>query len=103
MARFYTRRIGMETWLQQDDCVILRHGNLLLGFCERPETDCAGTITFFYDSREDVDAMHGNLVDIATTQPATNDKYRIYQFFARDPEGRILEFQHFLHPVNPVA
>jgi hypothetical protein len=29
-----------------------------------------------------------------------NDRYRIYHFFATDPEGRKLEFQAFLHCVE---
>ena len=33
----------------------------------------------------------------------TNEQYQIYQFFAEDPEGRTLEFQAFLHPVEPIG
>jgi len=97
---FYTRRLGMRVWLRQTDCTILQHGNLLLGFCARSVLEKPGVITFFYESREEVDAMHNDLRDIAEGSPAENAKYRIYQFFAHDPEGRLLEFQCFLHPVE---
>jgi hypothetical protein len=35
--------------------------------------------------------------------PRVNDRYQIYQFFAKDPEGRQLEFQAFLHPLSVVT
>jgi hypothetical protein len=57
-------------------------------------------ITFFYPSREEVDRIFAELQDIASTDPAENQRYRIYQFFAADPEGRALEFQAFLHPLQ---
>ena len=99
LSSFYTDKIGMKLWLRQEDCIILRHGNMLLGFCTRDELEATGMITFFYDTQKEVDDMYERLVDIATTQPETNKKYNIYQFFAQDPEGRALEFQYFLHPV----
>jgi hypothetical protein len=33
--------------------------------------------------------------------PKTNERYRIYHFFGKDPEGRNIECQAFLHPVQP--
>jgi predicted lactoylglutathione lyase len=98
--KFYTDRIGMHVWLRQADCIILKHENLLLGFCTRKEVDHSGMITFVYRSREEVDAMYARLKDLARESPRENEKYRIYQFFAHDPEDRILEFQYFLHPVD---
>ncbi len=100
VVRFYMDRTGMEIWLQQGDCVILSHGNLLIGFCQRDRSDTDGMITFFYSSREEVDRVFTELQDIATTKPIQNQRYRIYQFFAVDPEGRALEFQSFLHPLQ---
>ncbi len=35
IRNFYLSNIGMELWLDQKDCVIMQHGNLLLGFCDR--------------------------------------------------------------------
>jgi hypothetical protein len=100
LTEFYTERIGMAVWLRQEDCIILRHGNMLLGFCTRPEIECSGILTFFYQTQREVDVMYERLRDVATTQPRINEKYGIYQFFAEDPEGRALEFQYFLSPVN---
>ena len=100
LEKFYTERIGMQLWLRQADCIILRHENLLLGFCTRNEVDRAGMITFVYQSREQVDKIYARLKDLARESPGVNEKYRIYQFFAHDPEDRVLEFQYFLHPVD---
>lgn len=93
--------IGMEMWLDQDDCVILQHGNLLLGFCSREGVDTQGLITLFYPERQDVDKLFKQLKASAIEAPRYNEKYRIYHFFARDPEGRTLEIQMFDHPLEP--
>ena len=98
---FYLLTIGMDLWLDQKDCVILKHGNMLLGFCERDEIDHGGMITLFYRTKEEVDSVYEKLKSIATTEPIENQKYSIYQFFAKDPEDRVLEFQCFLHQFPP--
>ena len=99
---FYTQRVGMEVWLEQPEIVILRHGNLLVGFHRQPEADRDGLLTFFYPRKGDVDEIYDRLQDIATSAPTENARYRIYHFFATDPEGRRIEFQHFLHPLPPL-
>lgn len=100
VVEFYTDQIGCRIWQDQDDCIILKHGNLLFGFCERDGADVEGLITFFYESREEVDRMYEALASVAVTKPQANDKYEIYQFFASDPEGRKLEFQYFENRVE---
>ncbi|MDX9857503.1 MAG: nitroreductase family protein [candidate division Zixibacteria bacterium] len=98
---FYCSIVGCSVWLDQRDCIILRHGNLLFGFCERDTPQCDLMLTFFFANRRDVDRMYNLLAPQAESAPAYNDRYRIYQFFARDPEGRALEFQHFDHEIPP--
>ena len=99
--RFYTREVGMEPWLSQPGIEILRHGNLLLGFQEQtdalPNTDAL--LTFFYPARTQVDEMYDRFAAVALDPPRENTTYRIYNFFARDPDGRRIEFQCFLHPL----
>ncbi|MHA2378134.1 MAG: VOC family protein [Candidatus Thorarchaeota archaeon] len=102
IVRFYLDRTGMTIWLQQKDCVILSHGNLLIGFCQRDRSETEGMITLFYHSRDEVDKIFTRLRDVATTKPKEDSRYHIYQFFAVDPEGRALEFQTFLHPLQPL-
>lgn len=65
--------------------------------------DLQGMYTFVYPSKEQVDEMYDKLKDIADDRPRHNERYRIYQFFAKDPEGRNLEFQAFLHPLIEVS
>jgi len=97
---FYIHRVGCELWLDQGSCAILKYGNMLVGFCKGRERDKGGLITFFFKSREDVDRMYKKFAKIAESPPKENKKYHIYHFYARDPEGRSLEFQHFLHPID---
>ena len=93
---FYTSRIGMEIWLEQVDCVILKLDNLHLGFCQRKKRDTQGIITLWYPTVEEVDSKYSELADLAEGPPVENPKYRIYHFFLKDPEGRVLEVQQFL-------
>ncbi|MCP4583897.1 MAG: VOC family protein [candidate division Zixibacteria bacterium] len=102
LREFYLNEIGCELWLDQGDCLIFKHGNLLLGFCDREEVDRGGIITFFYDSQAFVDRMYEKFEASAEARPIMNEKYRIYNFFARDPEGRQLEFQWFGHEIKKV-
>lgn len=100
VTAFYREQVGMRLWLEQPEIRILAHGNLLLGFHAQPEADIQGMFTFFFRTAGEVDAMYERLREFATTAPKTNERYRIYHFFARDPEGRAVEFQAFLHPVE---
>ena len=97
---FYLHRMGMDIWLDQGGCIIFRRANLLLGFCQQEEITSGGMITIFYPRQEDVDQAYESLKEIATCEPNENKAYNIYQFFAVDPEGRELEFQAFLHPID---
>lgn len=108
MVHFYTDRIGRTPWLEQPNISILKHGNMILGFHQiqdnaQEEPDLTGMYTFVYPSIEQVDEMYNLLQDISDGQPRYNERYRIYQFFAKDPEGRNLEFQAFLHPLTEVS
>ena len=100
IREFYQDRIGMKVWLEQTDCIILEHGNLLLGFCQRDEAEISGMITFYFDTNEEVDEYHSIFKEISDGPPRINPKYDIYHFFCKDPEGRTLEFQRFLNEVG---
>ncbi len=101
IVRFYTEEIGMELWLEQPGIRILRHENLLVGFQDGVSSDTDSLITFFYATREEVDRMYLQLGDRATTELCENDRFRIYNFYATDPDGRRIEFQCFLHELPP--
>jgi hypothetical protein len=97
---FYIGELGCQLWLDQGTCLIFRYDNLLLGFCQGKQKDSGGIITFFYEEKADVDLAYKKFRSIASGPPKENRRYRIYHFFAKDPEGRVLEFQHFLHPLR---
>jgi len=101
ISNFYQNVIGMELWQDQDKCKIFEKGNLQLGFCEGDEIDNDGIITFYYNNKKEVDEVYNNGQLEVIEEPKENDKFNIYQFFAKDPEGRTLEFQTFLHNINP--
>lgn len=99
IVNFYTRVIGCKIWLEQKEgkCTICKHGNLLIGFCQRETVDLQGLPCFFYQSRKEVDHMYEKLRDVALSPPGYNKIYRVYNFFAKDPDGRRIEFQTFEH------
>lgn len=97
---FYIHRVGCTLWLDQGSCAILRYGNLLVGFCKGKTGKTDTVLTFFYQNRADIDFQYQKFKSIAITPPKENKKYRIYHFYARDPEGRSIEFQCFLHPID---
>ena len=101
IRKFYEERVGMQLWLQQAHCIILKHGNLVLGFCESEESDIPGCYTFFYETKEEIDRRYEEFKDCAEDEPKVTEEYQIYHFFAKDPEGRKVEFQQFLHHLEP--
>ncbi|MFW5785640.1 MAG: hypothetical protein ACOCYC_00230 [bacterium] len=135
ITTFYRTRIGMGLWLDQGGCRILRHGNMLLGFCALSQesagtggepgsgdaagaggaggvgaeaaglnrngcADTTGVITFFFPRTDEVDSAYRELADVAVSEPKHNKRYRIYHFYAKDPEGRDIEFQCFEHEID---
>jgi hypothetical protein len=97
---FYIKRIGCQLWIDQGSCAILRYGNLLIGFCSGEKTEPNAVITFFFKSRDEVDLLYQKFKSIAVAPPKENKKYRIYHFYARDSEGRSIEFQYFMHQID---
>lgn len=100
---FYLKKGIAEMWLEQADCKIIRQkgSNFLLGFCEREKFENEGCLTFFYPTKEEVDYYYELFKEEAISEPKVNEKYEIYNFFAKDPEGRTIEFQAFLSNIGP--
>ena len=97
---FYIDQVGCEMWVNQGACHIYRYGNLILGFCESEEAEVEGMITFFYPKKEDIDLLHEKFEDVAQATPKVNQRIQIYHFFVSDPEGRAVEFQHFMDDID---
>jgi catechol 2,3-dioxygenase-like lactoylglutathione lyase family enzyme len=95
---FYTQALGFRLALDQGACRIfaIREG-AYLGFCQTDgETGSAEVILTLVVA--DVDAACAALeaggVPIEV-RPRFNPRYKIYQFYARDPNGYLLEVQRF--------
>ncbi len=104
-AGFYAEVLGLDMVLDQGACRIFRvAGEGFLGVCTNPARAAVPegfTLTFVtpeVDAWHDRLARHGATID---SPPAENARFRIYNFFARDPDGYLLEFQRFLDPAWP--
>ncbi len=95
LHKFYTEKVGAVLWLDQGGCRIYRFGNMLFGFCQRDKNETGALLTFFYPTRELVDEIYRRLEDVAESEPRDNSNYRIYHFYAKDPDDRPIEFQYF--------
>jgi catechol 2,3-dioxygenase-like lactoylglutathione lyase family enzyme len=102
ITEFYTEWIGMTRWLSQPHIEILRHDNMLVGFQQSDHADTDALLTFFYPTPQGVDELYERFAPVALGAPSENKRYRIYNFFARDPDGRRIEFQCFLHGLRDV-
>ena len=95
---FYEQVLELPLVLDQGGCRIYRvAGDAYVGFCERagPRPTEGALFTIVTD---EVDAWAENLKTLnveLTQQPQHNAEYRIYHFFARDPNGYLIEFQKF--------
>jgi catechol 2,3-dioxygenase-like lactoylglutathione lyase family enzyme len=100
-TRFYTQILGLPQVLDQGTCRIFRlRPGAYLGFCSSeaaPEQPCV-ILTLVV---EDVDGACAELRRAGVpieVEPRVNERYQIYQCFARDPNGYMLEIQRFLDP-----
>ncbi len=110
-CRFYGTTLGLEVVLDQvvaggGGCRIFRHSpTSFLGVCAvRPGrwSEPKGVVITFVTP--DVDGWHRHLLAQGVTPegaPTHSDKYNVYCFFARDPNGYLLEFQTFRDPAWP--
>lgn len=108
IVHFYKETCKMTTWLDtQPGIEILQHGNLLVGFQQVSDGDISIAsdlvLTFFFDSKEVVNERYESLKEMAISIPKENEKFRIYNFFAKDPDGRTIEFQVFNHELLPLV
>lgn len=94
IRRFYTEELGCGLWLDEKDCAVIQHGNMLVGF-SGSSGGMDGLISFFFDERAKVDEMYAKMKDAAEGKPTADKKHGVYRFFGRDPEERRLEFRCF--------
>lgn len=104
---FYEDVLGLAMVLDEGACRIYRvAGEAFIGLCrnENRKVDPEGVTVTFVTNR--VDYWYERLIDHGVTvegPPKVTEEFKIYNFFARDPDGARLEFQKFLDPVWPEA
>jgi nitroreductase len=97
---FYHKTLEMEVWLEQANCYIYKKGNLILGFLQSDQAETQGIITIFNQRKTEIDQYYKKYANLVTQDLKVNEKFNIYHFYICDPEGRKIEFQTFLHPLN---
>jgi len=100
-ARFYEEVLGLELAVDQHRCRIYRvTESAFIGFCSRPEAPRPEGVVLTFVT-DDVDGWYERL-SAAGVQfekaPCPNPDYRIYNAFARDPNGYLIEIQRFDDP-----
>jgi catechol 2,3-dioxygenase-like lactoylglutathione lyase family enzyme len=107
-ADFYERILGLRLARDQGRCRIYHVcGGAYVGFCRRDTASPisprgAAAVTVLTLVTDDVDGWCAHLaaqgVEIVQT-PADKPPYRIYNAFARDPDGYLVEIQRFWEPL----
>ncbi len=105
-ATFYTGVLGLHQVFDQGLCRIMRMSqNSFLGVCvARPGryVEPKGVvITMVSEAESGVEAWYERFqqAGIATEgAPERHDDFNVYCFFAKDPNGYLIEFQCFLDP-----
>jgi catechol 2,3-dioxygenase-like lactoylglutathione lyase family enzyme len=102
-ADFYERILGLRLARDQGTCRIYHVcGSAYLGFCRRDDAPAAAPRVVLTLVTDRVDEWCAHLeargVEIVKA-PAENPPYRIYNGFARDPNGYLIEVQRFWEPL----
>lgn len=101
---FYGRDLGLRLARDQESCVIFRvAGSAYLGFCQSEGALAAHPGIILTLLVDDVDGLYARLRSLgAETEnpPRVNERFAIYHFFARDPDGYRVEVQRFLEPLE---
>ncbi len=101
-AQFYEGILGLELVLDQGTCRIYRTSQTgYLGFCQRDGIDRDHPDVIFTLVTPQVDEWYAHLQAqgvLFEKPPTFNPRYSIYHCFLRDPNGYLIEIQHFLNP-----
>ena len=103
-ARFYETIMELPLVVDQGQCRIYQTGeDAYVGFCERDLGESAAEFAAAHVIltlvTDDVDGWHAHLKNLGVEiekPPNENPRYGIYQCFARDPNGYLIEIQRFL-------
>jgi catechol 2,3-dioxygenase-like lactoylglutathione lyase family enzyme len=107
VAAFYEETLGLPLALDQGSCRIYQvAAGAFLGFCQREETPAEPRGVIITLVSDEVDAWYEQLQGqgvVFEKPPQRNETYHIYHCFLRDPDGNLVEIQHFLDPAWPAG
>ena len=99
-SAFYLNKLNLSLYKDQGICRIYSvTAQSRIGFCSHMPVvidEKSPILTFVVD---DVDEYYGKLRDQGVSipeKPLMNEKFKIYHFFFRDPNGYLLEVQKFM-------
>ncbi|MDI9636717.1 VOC family protein [Kamptonema cortianum] len=99
---FYEGVLGLDLRLDQGTCHIYRiTGAAHIGFCTGLKSISPADSVIVTIVADNVDEIHARLVQQGVQvddMPRVNEKFKIYHFFAKDPNGYRVEVQSFLDP-----
>ena len=103
-ADFYERVIGLRLARDQGTVRIYHVcGAAYIGFCQNDDAPEPASKVVLTLVTENVDEWLAHLKHHAVEivkEPAENPSYRIYNGFARDPSGYLIEIQRFREPLE---
>ena len=102
-AQFY-KALGLKIARDQGSCVIFRvAAGGFLGFCQHDDDIPQHSGLILTLVLDDIDGAYETLVGLGIeteAPPKLNERFGIYHFFARDPNGYRLELQRFTEPLE---
>lgn len=103
-ADFYTRDLRLTLVRDQGNCVIFKVArDAYVGFCTSDGSlpkHPGLIITLLIDEIDEVYKRLRSLHIETEGKPKQSDRYGIYHFFARDPDGYRVEVQRFSEPLE---
>lgn len=105
VEKFYSEHLKLEKILDQGDCLIFKViSGAYIGFCKRNYEESKNQIILTLVT-DQVDDYYQSLIQsgvVCEASPKINEKYRIYHFFIKDPNGYLVEIQQFLDGFDEV-
>lgn len=99
---FYLEKLGLDLVRDQGDCLIFRLiSTSFIGFCKRPVTEASKPVIITIVT-EQIQSWYESLTSSGVqleSEPIYNPKYGITHFFIKDPNGYLVEIQHFDQPL----
>ena len=97
---FYQKFLGLTVYKDQDVCLIFNiNAQSKIGFCTHMSIVHDEKSPIITLVTEDVDEIYNSLIRKGAEikeKPKLNQKFHIYHFFFKDPNGYTIEIQNFL-------